>query len=115
MFAVVARLDVVDLRRVDWFDVVRLLDVKFWETSLMIELLKALGLAFCLGCALIVGPLMLKLHVQTLELEQAREAVIILGWVEKQAQPDLSKEITTAPNLTEVQREEWVKLGLTSH
>ena len=35
MFFVVARLDVVDLRRVDWFDVVRLLDVKFWETPLM--------------------------------------------------------------------------------
>ena len=36
----------------------------------MIELLKALGLAFCLGCALIVGPLALQLHVQHLELEQ---------------------------------------------
>ena len=52
----------------------------------MIELLKALGLAFCLGCALIVGPLMLQLHVQTLELEQAREAEIILGWIEAQPQ-----------------------------
>jgi hypothetical protein len=38
----------------------------------MIELLKALGLAFCLGCALIVGPLMLQFHVQHLELEQHR-------------------------------------------
>jgi len=37
MFFVVARLDVVDLRRVDWFDVVRLLDVKFWETSLVLK------------------------------------------------------------------------------
>ena len=52
----------------------------------MIELLKVLGLAFCLGCALVVGPLMLKLHVQTLELEQAREAEIILGWIEAQPQ-----------------------------
>ena len=38
----------------------------------MIDLLKALGLAFCLGCALIVGPLMLQFHVQHLELEQHR-------------------------------------------
>ena len=38
----------------------------------MIELLKALGLAFCLGCALVVGPLALQLHVQHLELEQHR-------------------------------------------
>ena len=52
----------------------------------MIELLKALVLAFCLGCALIVGPLMLKLHVQTLEVEQLRERDIILGWIEAQPQ-----------------------------
>ena len=52
----------------------------------MIELLKALGLAFCLGCALIVGPLMLQFHVQHLELKQAREAEIILGWIEAQPQ-----------------------------
>ena len=52
--------------------VVRRLDAKFWETSLMIELLKALGLAFCLGCALVIGPLVLQLHVQHLELEQHR-------------------------------------------
>ena len=38
----------------------------------MIELLKALGLAFCLGCALVIGPLVLQLHVQHLELEQQR-------------------------------------------
>ena len=38
----------------------------------MIELLKALGLAFCLGCALVIGPLVLQLHVQHLELEQHR-------------------------------------------
>ena len=37
MFAVVVRLDVVDLRRVDWFDVVRLLDVKFREASLVLN------------------------------------------------------------------------------
>ena len=52
----------------------------------MIELLKALGLAFCLGCALIVGPLALQLHVQQLELKQARESAIILGWIEAQNQ-----------------------------
>ena len=86
MFAVVVWLDVVDLRRVDWFDVVRLLDVKFWETSLMIDFLKAIGLSFCLGAALVVGPLALQLHVQQIELKQAREAEIILGWIEAQPQ-----------------------------
>ena len=38
----------------------------------MVELFKALGLAFCLGAALVVGPLMLQVHVQTLELQQHR-------------------------------------------
>ena len=52
----------------------------------MIELLKALGLAFCLGCALVIGPLVLQLHVQHLELKQAKEAEIILGWIEAQPQ-----------------------------
>ena len=52
----------------------------------MIELLKALGLAFCLGCTLVVGPLALQLHVQQLELKQAKEAEIILGWIEAQPQ-----------------------------
>ena len=75
MFVVVVRLDVVDLRRVDWFDVVRLLDVKFWETSLMVEFFKALGLSFCLGCALVVGPLVLQLHVQALEIQQAERMI----------------------------------------
>ena len=56
------------------------------DLSKMIELLKALGLAFCLGCALIVGPLMLQFHVQQLELKQAKEAEIILGWIEAQPQ-----------------------------
>ena len=51
----------------------------------MIELLKALGLAFCMGCALVVGPLVLQLHVQHLELEQARQAEIVLGWIENEA------------------------------
>ena len=37
MFVVVVWLDVVDLRRVDWFDVVRLLDVKFREASLVLN------------------------------------------------------------------------------
>ena len=52
----------------------------------MIDFLKALGLAFCLGAALIVGPLALQLHVQNLELKQAREAEVILGWIETQSQ-----------------------------
>ena len=72
MFVVVVRLDVVNLRRLDWFDVVCLLDVKFWETSLMVDFLKAVGLAFLMGCALVVGPLVLQLHVQQLEIEQHR-------------------------------------------
>ena len=37
MFVVVVWLDVVDLRRVDWFDVVRLLDVKFREASIVLN------------------------------------------------------------------------------
>ena len=41
----------------------------------MIELLKALGLAFCLGCALVVGPLVLQLHVQALEIKQAERMI----------------------------------------
>ena len=53
---------------------------------MVLDLLKCFGLAICLACALIVGPLMLKLHVQTLELEQAKEAEIILGWIEAQPQ-----------------------------
>ena len=86
MLFVVVRVDVVLRWFVDWCDVVRCLYVKFWETSLMIDFLKALGLSFCLGAALIVGPLALQLHVQQLELEQAREAEIILGWIEAQPQ-----------------------------
>ena len=38
----------------------------------MIELLKALGLAFLMGCALVIGPLVLQLHVQHLEIQQHR-------------------------------------------
>ena len=41
----------------------------------MIDFLKALGLAFCLGCALIVGPLALQLHVQALEIQQAERLI----------------------------------------
>ena len=72
MFAVVVWLVCFDCWNVGGCYVVRRLDVKFWETSLMIELLKALGLAFCLGCALVIGPLVLQLHVQHLEIEQHR-------------------------------------------
>ena len=86
MFFVCVVLDFFWCVDLDWFHVVRLLDVKFWETSLMIDFLKALGLSFCLGAALIVGPLAFQLHVQSLELEQAREAEIILGWIEAQPQ-----------------------------
>ena len=52
----------------------------------MIDFLKAIGLSFCLGAALVVGPLALQLHVQQIELKQAREAAIILGWIEAQPQ-----------------------------
>ena len=72
MFAVVVWLVCFDCWNVGGCYVVRLLDVKFWETSLMIELFKALGLAFLMGCALVIGPLVLQLHVQHLEIEQHR-------------------------------------------
>ena len=68
-----------------WLYFVRCLDVKPCEV-IMIDFLKAIGLSFCLGAALIVGPLALQLHVQQLELKQAREASIILGWIETQSQ-----------------------------
>ena len=41
----------------------------------MVEFLKAIGLAFCLGCALVVGPLVLQLHVQALEIKQAERLI----------------------------------------
>ena len=85
MFAVVVWLVCFDCCGLGRWYVVRRLDVKFWETSLMIELLKALGLAFCLGCALVIGPLVLQLHVQHLELQQARQAETVLGWIENEA------------------------------
>ena len=52
----------------------------------MIDFLKALGLSFCLGASLVVGPLAFQLHVQQVELKQARESAIILGWIEAQNQ-----------------------------
>ena len=85
MFFVVARLVCFDCWNVGGCYFVRRLDVKFWETSLMVELFKALGLAFLMGCALVIGPLVLQLHVQHLELEQARQAEIVLGWIENEA------------------------------
>ena len=72
MFFVVARLVCVDCWNVGGCYFVRRLDVKLWETSLMVELFKALGLAFLMGCALVIGPLVLQLHVQHLEIEQHR-------------------------------------------
>ena len=41
----------------------------------MIEILKAVGLAFLMGCALVVGPLVLQLHVQALEIKQAERLI----------------------------------------
>jgi hypothetical protein len=41
----------------------------------MIEILKAVGLAFLMGCALVVGPLVLQLHVQALEIKQAERMI----------------------------------------
>ena len=41
----------------------------------MIDFLKAIGLAFCVGAALIVGPLALQLHVQALEIKQAEQMI----------------------------------------
>ena len=41
----------------------------------MIDFLNALGLSFCLGAALVVGPLALQLHVQALEIKQAEQMI----------------------------------------
>ena len=41
----------------------------------MIDFLKAIGLAFCVGAALVVGPLALQLHVQALEIKQAEQMI----------------------------------------
>ena len=41
----------------------------------MIELFKAVGLAFLMGCALVIGPLVLQLHVQALEIKQAERMI----------------------------------------
>ena len=84
MCFVVVWLDGCDLFGLVRCDRVRRLDVR--RFVLILDLLKCFGLAICLACALIVGPLALQLHVQTLELEQAREAEIILGWIEAQPQ-----------------------------
>ena len=73
MFFVVARLVCFDCWNVGGCYVVRLLDVKFWETSLMVlDLLKCFGLGVLIICAMCCGPLLLRVHVQQLELEQHR-------------------------------------------
>ena len=72
MFFVVARLVCFDCCNLGRCYFVCRLDAKLWETSLMVELFKALGLAFLMGCALVIGPLVLQLHVQHLEIEQHR-------------------------------------------
>ena len=41
----------------------------------MVELFKPLGLAFLMGCAIVVGPLVLQLHVQQLEIQQAERMI----------------------------------------
>jgi hypothetical protein len=74
MYVVAVWLDVFDLWNVARCDVVRCLDVKPCEV-IMIDFLKALGLAFCVGAALVVGPLALQLHVQALEIKQAEQMI----------------------------------------
>ena len=73
MFFVVARLVCFDCWNVGGCYVVRRLDVKFWEASLMVlDLLKCFGLGVLIICAMCCGPLVLQLHVQQIELEQHR-------------------------------------------
>ena len=52
---------------------------------MVLDLLKCFGLGVLIICAMCCGPLVLQLHVQHLELEQARQAEIVLGWIENEA------------------------------
>ena len=53
---------------------------------MVFDLLKCFVMFFLVICAMVVGPLAFQLHVQQLELKQARESAIILGWIETQSQ-----------------------------
>ena len=70
MFFVVARLVCFDCWNVGGCYVVRRLDVG--RFVLIIDLLKCFGLGVLIICAMCCGPLLLRVHVQQLELEQHR-------------------------------------------
>tara|TARA_B100000700_G_C14609605_1_gene652959 strand:+ start:113 stop:385 length:273 start_codon:yes stop_codon:yes gene_type:complete len=73
MFFVCVVLDFFRCVYLDWFDLVHVLAAKFWEASLMVlDLLKCFGLGVLIICAMCCGPLLLRVHVQQLELEQHR-------------------------------------------
>ena len=70
MFVVVVRLDGCDLFGLVRSDRVRRLDVG--RFVLIFDLLKCFGLGVLIICAMLCGPLLLRVHVQQLELEQHR-------------------------------------------
>ena len=70
MCFVVVRLDGCDLFGLVRSDCVRRLDVG--RFILIIDLLKCFGLGVLIICAMCCGPLLLRVHVQQLELEQHR-------------------------------------------
>jgi len=70
MFVVVVRLDGCDLFGLVRSDRVRRLDVG--RFVLIFDLLKCFGLGVLIICAMCCGPLLLRVHVQQLELEQHR-------------------------------------------
>ena len=70
MCFVVVRLDGCDLFGLVRSDRVRRLDVG--RFVLIIDLLKCFGLGVLIICAMVCGPLLLRVHVQQLELEQHR-------------------------------------------
>ena len=70
MCFVVVRLDGCDLFGLVRSDRVRRLDVG--RFVLIFDLLKCFGLGVLIICAMLCGPLLLRVHVQQLELEQHR-------------------------------------------
>ena len=70
MFVVVARLDLCRAGCLVRSDCVRRLDVG--RFVLIFDLLKCFGLGVLIICAMLCGPLLLRVHVQQLELEQHR-------------------------------------------
>ena len=70
MCFVVVRLDGCDLFGLVRSDRVRRLDVG--RFVLIFDLLKCFGLGVLIICAMVCGPLLLRVHVQQLELEQHR-------------------------------------------